>query len=78
MNRMRLASGCIHPFRPSSLLRGFQFHEFASKSCAHRSQSGIGAPLGIIEPYLRQYGIVRLIQDVWAFPGRIKLTDKGV
>jgi hypothetical protein len=29
-------------------------------------------------PRLCQYGIVRLIQDVWAIPGRIKLTDKGV
>ncbi len=29
-------------------------------------------------PRLRQYGIVRLIQEVWAIPGRIKLTDKGV
>jgi hypothetical protein len=29
-------------------------------------------------PRLRQYGIVRLIQSVWAIPGRIKLTDKGV
>ena len=29
-------------------------------------------------PRLRQYGIVRLIQQVWAIPGRIKLTDKGV
>jgi hypothetical protein len=29
-------------------------------------------------PRLRQYGIVRLIQHVWAIPGRIKLTDKGV
>jgi hypothetical protein len=27
---------------------------------------------------LCQYGIVRLIQEVWAIPGRIKLTDKGV
>jgi hypothetical protein len=29
-------------------------------------------------PRLRQYGIVRLIQEVWAIPGRIKLSDKGV
>jgi hypothetical protein len=29
-------------------------------------------------PRLRQFGIVRLIQQVWAIPGRIKLTDKGV
>jgi hypothetical protein len=29
-------------------------------------------------PPLLQYGIVRLIQQVWAIPGRIKLTDKGV
>jgi hypothetical protein len=29
-------------------------------------------------PRLCQYGIVRLIQEVWAIPGRIKLTDKGV
>jgi hypothetical protein len=27
---------------------------------------------------LHQYGIVRLIQQVWAIPGRVKLTDKGV
>ena len=27
---------------------------------------------------LQQYGIVRLIQQVWAIPGRVKLTDKGV
>jgi hypothetical protein len=29
-------------------------------------------------PCLHQYGIVRLIGQVWAIPGRIKLTDKGV
>ena len=29
-------------------------------------------------PRLRHYGIVRLIQQVWAIPGRIKLTDKGL
>jgi len=29
-------------------------------------------------PRLRKSGIVRLIQHVWAIPGRIKLTDKGV
>jgi hypothetical protein len=29
-------------------------------------------------PRLRQYGIVRLIQEVWAIPGRIKLSDKGI
>ena len=29
-------------------------------------------------PRLSQYGIVRLIQHVWAIPGRSKLTDKGV
>lgn len=29
-------------------------------------------------PRLHQYGIVRLIQQVWAIPGRVKLTDKGV
>jgi len=29
-------------------------------------------------PRLGQFGIVRLIQQVWAIPGRIKLTDKGV
>ncbi len=29
-------------------------------------------------PRLGQYGIVRLIREVWAIPGRIKLTDKGV
>jgi hypothetical protein len=27
---------------------------------------------------LQPYGIVRLIQQVWAIPGRVKLTDKGV
>ena len=29
-------------------------------------------------PLLLQYGIVRLVQQIWAIPGRIKLTDKGV
>ncbi|HEX9134515.1 MAG TPA: hypothetical protein VF844_19680 [Ktedonobacteraceae bacterium] len=29
-------------------------------------------------PRLGHYGIVRLIQEVWAIPGRIKLTNKGV
>jgi hypothetical protein len=29
-------------------------------------------------PGLGHYGIVRLIQEVWAIPGRIKLTNKGV
>jgi hypothetical protein len=29
-------------------------------------------------PRLHQYGIVRLIGQVWAIPGRVKLTDKGV
>ncbi len=29
-------------------------------------------------PRFGHYGIVRLIQEVWAIPGRIKLTDKGV
>ena len=29
-------------------------------------------------PRLCQYGIVRLIQEIWAIPGRIKLSDKGV
>jgi hypothetical protein len=29
-------------------------------------------------PRLHQFGIVRLIQQVWAIPGRIKVTDKGV
>lgn len=34
--------------------------------------------LGEHAPRLHQYGIVRLIQQVWAIPGRVKLTDKGV
>ena len=34
--------------------------------------------LGERAPRLHQYGIVRLIQQVWAIPGRVKLTDKGV
>lgn len=34
--------------------------------------------LGERAPHLRSYGLVRLIQEVWAIPGRIKLTDKGV
>jgi hypothetical protein len=34
--------------------------------------------LGEHEPRLQQYGIVRLVQQVWAIPGRVKLTDKGV
>jgi hypothetical protein len=29
-------------------------------------------------PRLCQYGIVRLIQEVWAIPGCIKLTEEGV
>lgn len=29
-------------------------------------------------PRLGQYGIVRSIREVWAIPGRIKLSDKGV
>jgi hypothetical protein len=29
-------------------------------------------------PRLHEYGIVRLIGQVWAIPGRIKLTDEGV
>jgi hypothetical protein len=29
-------------------------------------------------PRLRQYGIVRLIQQVWAIPGRIKLLEQNV
>ena len=29
-------------------------------------------------PRLHDYGIVRLIQQVWAIPGRIKLTEKGL
>ena len=28
-------------------------------------------------PHLEEYGIVRLIQQVWAIPGRVKLTEKG-
>jgi hypothetical protein len=34
--------------------------------------------LGECAPRLHQYGVVRLIQQVWAIPGRVKLTDKGV
>ena len=34
--------------------------------------------LGEREPRLQQYGIVRLVQQVWAIAGRVKLTDKGV
>jgi len=29
-------------------------------------------------PRLHDYGIVRLIQQVWAIPGRIKLTEQGL
>jgi hypothetical protein len=29
-------------------------------------------------PRLRAYGIVRLIREVWAIPGRIKVTEQGV
>lgn len=29
-------------------------------------------------PRLEEYGIVRLIQQVWAIPGRVKLTGKGL
>jgi hypothetical protein len=29
-------------------------------------------------PRLQKLGIVRLIQEVWAIPGRIKLSDKGI
>ena len=29
-------------------------------------------------PRLGGYGIVRLIQEIWAIPGRIKLTEKGI
>jgi hypothetical protein len=29
-------------------------------------------------PRLREYGIIRLIQQVWAIPGRLKLTDQRV
>ncbi len=28
--------------------------------------------------HLRQYGIMRLIQEVWAVPGRLKLTTRGI
>jgi hypothetical protein len=27
---------------------------------------------------LEEYGIVRLIEQVWAIPGRVKLTEKGL
>jgi hypothetical protein len=29
-------------------------------------------------PRLQEYGIVRLIRQVWAIPGRVKLTEKGL
>ena len=29
-------------------------------------------------PHLHAYGIVRLIREVWAVPGRIKVTEQGV
>jgi hypothetical protein len=29
-------------------------------------------------PHLHTYGIVRLIREVWAIPGHIKLTEQGV
>ena len=29
-------------------------------------------------PHLHAYGIVRLIREVWAIPGRIKVTEQGV
>jgi hypothetical protein len=29
-------------------------------------------------PRLRDYGIIRLIQQVWAIPGRLKLTDQQI
>jgi hypothetical protein len=28
-------------------------------------------------PRLREYGIVRLIEQVWAVPGRVKLAEQG-
>jgi hypothetical protein len=34
--------------------------------------------LGEHAPRLREYGIVRLIQQVWAIPGRVKLTEEGL
>jgi hypothetical protein len=34
--------------------------------------------LGEHAPRLREYGIVRLIQQVWAIPGRVKLTGEGL
>jgi hypothetical protein len=33
--------------------------------------------LGEHAPRLQGYGIVRLIQQVWAIPGRVKLTGEG-
>src|SRR5260370_9107611 len=56
-----LAAGYIHPFRPSSLLRGLQFPEFASKSRAHGSQTGIDAPLASILPCLPRFHRARQI-----------------
>ena len=29
-------------------------------------------------PRLREYGVIRLIQQVWAIPGRLKLTDHQI
>ena len=29
-------------------------------------------------PRLHAYGVVRLIREVWAIPGRIKVTEQGV
>jgi len=45
---------------------------------AHKVLIGARQWLAERAPRLRRYGIVRLIQEVWAIPGRIKLTEKGV
>ena len=45
---------------------------------AHNILIWVRSWLSKYAPRLHQYGIVRLIQQVWAIPGRIKLTDKGV
>src|SRR5512135_1524438 len=45
---------------------------------AHNILMGARSWLSQHAPRLHEYGIVRLIGQVWAIPGRIKLTDEGV
>ena len=45
---------------------------------AHNILLWAGRWLAEPAPRLPQYGIVRLIQQVWAIPGRSKVTDKGM